>query len=94
VTPNSERSLPFYPLHDYRLIWSIVDERGNSLGGGERRIAMLIEAVPVTGVLPVTGAPQPDEGRALRLNVELQSPSGLAVADEVLDWPTRSVATQ
>jgi beta-glucuronidase len=87
VAPNSERSLPYYPLHDYRLIWSIVDESGKSLGGGERRFALLIDAVPVTGAL------QAGEGHTLRLNVELQSPTGLAVADEVLEWP-HSVATQ
>jgi hypothetical protein len=28
------------------------------------------------------------------LNVELQSPTGLAVADEVLEWPPHSVAQQ
>jgi hypothetical protein len=87
VTPNSERSLPFYPLHDYRLNWSVVDETGKSLGGGERRFVELIDAVPVTGAL------QPSEGHALRLNVELQSPTGLPVADEVLEWPPHSVAT-
>jgi hypothetical protein len=88
VTPNSERSLPFHPLHDYRLLWSVVDEKGRSLGGGERRFVDLIDAVPVTGTL------QPGEGHALRLNVELQSPTGLAVADEVLEWPLHSVAQQ
>jgi beta-glucuronidase len=87
VAPNSERSLPYYPLHDYRLIWSVVDESGKSRGGGERRFALLIDAVPVTGTL------QPGEGHTLRLNVELQSPTGLPVADEVLEWP-HSVATQ
>jgi hypothetical protein len=88
VTPNSERSLPFYPLHDYRLTWSVVDEQGKSLGGGERRFVDLIDAVPVTGAL------QPGEGHALRLSVQLQSPTGLPVADEVLEWPPHSVATR
>jgi beta-glucuronidase len=88
LTPNSERSLPFYPLHNYRLIWSVVDDGGKSLGAGERRFADLIDAVPVTGAL------QSAEGHALRLNVELQSPTGLPVADEVLEWPPHSVAIQ
>jgi 3-oxoacyl-[acyl-carrier protein] reductase len=61
---------------------------GKSLGGGERRFADLIDAVPVTGAL------QPGEGRALRLNVELQSPTGLPVANEVLEWPPHSAAQQ
>jgi beta-glucuronidase len=87
VAPNSERSLPYYPLHDYRLVWSVVDESGKSRGGGERRFALLTDAVPVTGTL------QPGEGHTLRLNVELQSPTGLPAADEVLEWP-HSVATQ
>jgi beta-glucuronidase len=88
VTPNSERSLPFYPLHDYRLIWSVVDDGGKSLGAGEHRFADLIDAVPVTGAL------QSAEGHALRLNLELQSPTGLPVADEVLEWPPHSAAQQ
>ena len=93
VTPNSQRSLPFYPLHDYRLIWSAVDEKGTSLGSGERQIAELNEAVEAAGTLR-SGALQPGEVHALRLNVELKDPTGLAVADEVLEWPPHSVAQQ
>ena len=84
VTPNSARSLPSYPLHDYRLIWSVVDAKGRSLAGGERKFEQLIDAVPVTGIVP------PGEGHTLRLKVELQNPLGLAVADEVLEWPPAS----
>jgi hypothetical protein len=93
VTPNSERNLPFYPLHDFRLIWRVADEKGRSFGGGERRFAELNDAVGATGTLR-SGALQPGEGHALRMNVELQSPTGLAVANEVLEWPARNVAQQ
>jgi beta-glucuronidase len=86
VTPNSDRSLPFYPLHDYRLTWRIVDEQGKSQGGGERGLAEFRDAMEVTAAL------QPGFGRGLRLNVELQSPTGLVVADEELEWPPRSTA--
>ncbi len=86
VTPRSERSLPFYPLHDYRLVWSVVDEKGKLRGGGERRFAELNDEVGVNGAV------QPGEGGALRLTVELQNPAGLTVADEALEWPPRSVA--
>jgi hypothetical protein len=81
VTPNSERNLPFYPLHNYRLIWKVQDQKGKSLAAGERALAELIDPVPVSGALP------PDEdGRAIRLTATLLSPTGSVAADETLDW--------
>lgn len=81
ATPNSERNLPFYPLHDYLLIWKLLDEQGRSLGGGERRLAEFVDAVPVAGAVP------PGHGNAVRLTVTLLSPSGAVAADNILEWP-------
>jgi hypothetical protein len=82
VSPNSERELPFYPLHDYRVIWRLRDEKGSSQVSGERRFADLAEPVPITGELP------PDaQNHAFRLTVTLQSPTGWVAAEEALEWP-------
>lgn len=87
VTPNSERNLPFYPLRNYRLIWRLLDEKGKLLDSGERRFAELIDAVPITGVVP------PDEGgHAIRLSVTLLGPTGLVAADDTLEWPAQRQA--
>src|SRR5205823_1655357 len=86
VTPNTERDLPFHPLHDYRLIWRVIDAKGSTLGAGEQRFANLADPVDVTGALQ-PGTLPPDAGHALRLSVELQNPTGLAVVDEVLERP-------
>jgi beta-glucuronidase len=89
LTPNSERNLPFYPLHNYRLIWKVLDEKGKSLGSGERLFAELIDAAPVSAALP------PDAGgHTFRLTVALISPTGLVVADETLEWPPQRQAGQ
>jgi beta-glucuronidase len=87
VTPNSQRDLPFYPLHNYRLIWRLLDEKGNALDGGERQFTELIDAVPVGGVLPPA-----EVGHTLRLTATLLSSAGEVAADETLDWPLQPPA--
>jgi beta-glucuronidase len=84
VTPNSERDLPFYALRDYRLIWTLRDEKGTSLASGERWIAEFGGTVAATGTLPAVVP-----GHTYRLTATLLAPSGLAAADEVLEWPMR-----
>jgi beta-glucuronidase len=89
VTPNSAQNLPFYPLHNYRLIWKLVDEKGKLLGSGERPLAEFVDAVPVSGALP------PDvDGHVFRLTVALLGPTGLIAADETLEWPPPRQAGQ
>jgi hypothetical protein len=82
LAPNSQRDLPYFALHDYRLIWTVLDDKGRSLVGGERRFADLIDAVQVSGTLP-RGEP----GRSFKLSVSLLDPTGSAVAAETLAWP-------
>jgi hypothetical protein len=77
------------PLHNYRLIWRVLDEKGKSLSRGERMFDELIDAVPVSAALP------PDaDGHAFRLTVTLLSPTGLVVAEETLEWPPQRPAGQ
>lgn len=81
VTPNTESSLPYYRLRDYRLVWKVVDDKGTSLAGGER-------AFPdMTDVAHVTGTMVPPQGQMVRLIATLLSPTDLAAAQETLEWP-------
>lgn len=56
VTPNTERDLPFYPLHGYRLTWAVLDAKGNAVVNGDRQLGELTTPVNITGSLSA-GAP-------------------------------------
>jgi hypothetical protein len=84
VAPNSAQNLPFYPLHRYRLIWRLMDEKGVSFANGERAFADLTDPATIGGVIPADAA-----GHTLRLSVTLLDPAGLAAAAETLEWPGR-----
>jgi hypothetical protein len=84
VTANSVENLPFHPLHHYRLIWQFVDEKGKSLGSGERAFADLNGAVTITG-----GVPSEAGGHPFRMTVTLLDPSGSEAASQALEWPRR-----
>jgi beta-glucuronidase len=81
VAPNTERDLPFYPLHDYQLVWSVVDERGRSLASGTRSLAELTRMVSVTGALATDSSHE-----RYRMSVQLLSPTGLREAEGTLVW--------
>jgi beta-glucuronidase len=85
VTPNSLAELPYYPLRNYRLVWKIVDEKGNSLGAGERSFPELTGAATVEAALQ-----QAEEGRAFHLSVSLLAPTGAVAADQTLEWSPRA----
>jgi beta-glucuronidase len=72
VTPNTERDLPFYPLHDYRLAWSVLDGTGKLVAYGDRQLAGLTDPVTVTGSLSPAAPPEPHRPAAAG------SPDGLA----------------
>jgi beta-glucuronidase len=81
VTPNTERNLPFYPLRDYGLRWSVADEQGKILVSGARPPSEFTQVVSVTGVLPADA-----RAKRYRLKVELLSPAGVG-AEATLEWP-------
>ena len=85
VTPNSAANLPYYPLHNYRLLWKILDEKGNSLGAGERRFTDLTGAATVESSMQ-----KAEEGRAFHLSISLLAPNGAVAADQTLEWPARA----
>jgi beta-glucuronidase len=82
VTPNSPKNLPYYPLRDYRLIWSLLDEKGKAVFGGNKTFAHLSRAEQVSGTLPPEVA-----GHSLRLVITLLEPTGLVAAERALEWP-------
>lgn len=84
VTPNSPADIPYYPLHDYEVVWSLLDEKGKAVAGGNRKFAHLSQAEQV-------GAPIPPDagGHSLRLILTLLDPSGGIVGERALEWPTR-----
>jgi hypothetical protein len=81
VTPNSEQNLPYYALHDYVLDWTLLDEKGKALSGGNKTYADLIRTEEVAGSLPADTA-----GHAVHLVIRLLGPTGVA-AERTLDWP-------
>ena len=87
VTPNTERDLPFYPLHTAELTWSVVDEQGKALVSGTRPLSQLTQAVLVTDVLPADA-----RAKQYHLAVKLLSATGLD-AQAALEWPPAATAT-
>jgi hypothetical protein len=82
ITPNSPRDLPYRPLSDYGLSWTLRDEKGNSLTQGQRHFDQLTGAVTFDEPLST------DSARAFRrLVVTLVTPSGSAAATRTLEWP-------
>jgi hypothetical protein len=84
VTPNSPKSLPYYPLHDYALVWSLLDEKGKAVLSGNRKFADLSGAEQISGTLPPDAA-----GHSLRVMLTLLDPTGSIVGERALEWPAR-----
>lgn len=84
LTPNTERELPFYPLRDAELTWSVVDDQGRALASGTKPLPELTQAVSVTGAFP----PGPPAGR-YRLSVKLRSLTSVS-AETALEWPLQA----
>ena len=84
VTPNSLQNIPYRPLHDYALVWNLLDEKGKAVSSGNRKFAHLNGAEQVTGVLPPDAA-----GHSLHLVLSLLDPAGDIVGERTLEWPAR-----
>lgn len=81
VTPNNVESLPYYPLHDYRLAWQVSDETGRLVSSGEQRFTDLNQPEVVSGQLEPTSDP-----RVLKLHVSLLRPANTVAAETSVDW--------
>ena len=84
VTPNSPASIPYFPLHDYALVWSLLDEKGKAILSGSREFAHLSRPEQVSGPIPTDAV-----GHSARLIFTLLDPAGVVVGERVLEWPAR-----
>jgi hypothetical protein len=82
VIPNSPANLPYYPLHDYRLVWNLLDERGKAVLNGDRKLAQVSQAEQLSGVLPAEAA-----GHSPHLVLKLLDSTGAVAAERELEWP-------
>jgi hypothetical protein len=80
ITPKSERDLPFYPLHDYRLTWKVLDDKGKQLAHGEQQLADFKSAQVISATLPTDS-----DAPVSRLVVTLHRPTGLIAAERTLE---------
>jgi len=86
LKPNGIEDLPFYPLHDYRLVWELSDQGGKLLAGGEQVFTDLNSVQTVSG----NTGPQPD-AKILKLHLTLLRPSGTIAAESSVDWDINAV---
>ncbi|HYT20464.1 MAG TPA: glycoside hydrolase family 2 TIM barrel-domain containing protein [Candidatus Polarisedimenticolia bacterium] len=80
VTPKSVESLPYYPLHNYRIAWQISDESGNLIKRGEQAFADLEKPQVVTGEI------QPVDAKLLKLHVTLLRPENTIATEKSAEW--------
>lgn len=81
IVPNSVKDLPYYPLHDYRLVWQMSDERGNLLTTGGQQFADL----KTTQVISRDIEP-PKNAKMLKLHLTLLRPENTVAAEASVDW--------
>ena len=80
VVPNPADELPSYPLHHYRLVWTIYDET-KQLAQGEHGLADESAAQTVSGRTGVAA-----DVHELRLHLSLVRPTGEVAAEKDLEW--------
>jgi hypothetical protein len=80
VTPGTERELPFYPLHHYRLAWRVLGADGTVLASGQQQFGDL--NVPQQLALRLSA----DAGRrGMRLIATLLDATGAIAAERTLE---------
>lgn len=81
VAPNKVEDLPYYPLHDYKLIWHVCDEGGKLIGRGEQQFHELRAPQFVSGQIE-----SPVGAKGLKLDVTLLRPESTMAAETSVDW--------
>ena len=87
VTPSSERQLPFYPLHHYRLTWRALTADGRAIASGQRQFDELLSAQQLSGRLSTDA-----DRRSVRLVATLLDSTGAIAAERTLERPTAHAA--
>jgi beta-glucuronidase len=80
VTAKSERQLPSYPLRNYQLSWTVIDESGKAIAGGQRQLGQWLGPEHIAGSVPADAG-----GHSLRLIVTVRDPTGLVAAERTLE---------
>jgi beta-glucuronidase len=86
LIPNSERDLPYRPLSDYELGWTLQDEQGKLITRGQRHFDKLTAATSIGGDLSMNTRPTYSGRPFRRLVVTLRAPSGSIAAERTLEW--------
>jgi beta-glucuronidase len=81
VTPNGSENLPYYALHDYRLVWQVSDGTGTLLATGEKAFHDLNGPQVISGELQAAQA-----SGVLKLHVTLLRPENTVAAETSIDW--------
>jgi len=89
VTPSSERQLPFYPLHHYRLTWRALGADGSEIASGQRQFDDLLSPQQLTGKLTADA-----DRRSVRLSATLRDATGAIAAERTLERPVAQPAGQ
>jgi beta-glucuronidase len=89
VTPNSTESLPYYPLHDYKLVWQVSDEGGQLLASGGEQFTELKTTQVIVGQIESLA-----NAKTLKLHLILLRPGNSVAAETSVKWPGAEVATQ
>ncbi|HZF14943.1 MAG TPA: glycoside hydrolase family 2 TIM barrel-domain containing protein [Steroidobacteraceae bacterium] len=82
VTPKGEHDLPSYPMHDYRLTWQLLDDKGKLIAGGEQKLPEFNTAQVISG-----GRPAGSDAHAVKLVVTVWRPTGAVGAQKTLERP-------
>jgi hypothetical protein len=83
VTPSSERQLPFYRLHRYRLTWRALAADGGEIARGQRQFEDLLNPQQLTARLSADA-----NRRGVRLIATLLDATGAIAAERTLERPT------
>lgn len=81
IVPNTVKDLPYYPLHDYRLVWQMSDESGNLLATGAQQFADLETTQIISRDIE-----SPRNAKTLKLRLTLLRPENTVAAETSVDW--------
>jgi len=80
ITPRSEKELPFYRMHGYRLEWQVWDDDDAVVAHGTETLPEIEAPYEIEKRWPQR------ESKRLRLRLRLVRPTGFAALDEGFTW--------
>ncbi len=80
ITPRLPLDLPAYPLHDYKLAWTVVNDQGDLIGGGFSELPLIQPG----GAVLTQKLSWTQDGAPFSMKVEVLSPQLYAMYDTTL----------